>query len=91
MHGTTRTSHNTFPLTQFFCCRHTHLGDWVFGRYTLRSFGSAEGISGGSSGIAAMEYIEDDHVVILGYRAIYIKIWYRGCPEAGLVAWCVWW
>jgi hypothetical protein len=54
----------------------------VFGRYTLRSFRSAEG-SGGSSGIAAMEYIEDDHVVILGHQAGYIEIWYR--TEAGLV------
>jgi hypothetical protein len=58
----------------------------VFGRYTLRSFGSAEG-SGGSSRIAAMEYIEEDHVVIIGYQAGYIKIWYRS--EAGIVAWCV--
>ena len=57
-------------------CRHTHLGDWVFGRYTLRSFGEpTEDISGG--GVAAMEYIEDNHVVILGHQAGYIEIWYR--------------
>lgn len=55
--------------------RHTHLGDWVFGRYALRSFGESTEDIGGGSGIAAMEYIEEDHVVILGYQAGYIEIW----------------
>lgn len=68
----------------------------MFGRYALRSFGESTEDIGGGSGIAAMEYIEEDHVVILGYQAGYIEIWYRA--ETGLIVvnvadwliWCGW-